>query len=176
MFPVELLEIKPRFKTEPTYGHRDVLGSLLGLGIERRMFGDIIINEDVGYVICNKSISHIVSAELLMVKRTAVNITTKIIDMQVKLLEPKSDTITLTLASLRIDSLVKGVCNCSRNEAISLIKAGQVKLNQIEVVKNHQSLHEGDILSVRTKGKFKLSEIGKVTKKGRISIIVFKYI
>ena len=176
MFPVQLLKISPGFNSDPMFEHRDILGTVLGLGLERKLFGDIIVNEREAYILCHQRGASIVLNEMINVRNTSVNIETKEVDDTTRELAPNAKVLNITIASLRIDGLVKAVGNCSRNEANAMITSGLVKVNQSQVLKNHKQVEEGDILSIRRKGKFKIKEIGNTTKKGRIAITILKYI
>ncbi len=176
MFPVVRLLIEPSFNSDQMFGHRDLLGTVLGLGLERRLFGDIIILDRKGYMLCHSRSADIVQSELISVKHTHVHVSVIEQSVNTQLLSPKVKELNLTIASLRLDVIVKAIGNCSRNEANAMIQSGLVKVNQIDINKNHKQLEEGDILSIRRKGKFKIKEIGNLTKKGRLAVTILKYI
>lgn len=176
MFPVQLLKVTPSFNSDSMFAHRDLLGTVLGLGLERKLFGDIIVLDREAYILCHERGAKIVTNELVSVKHTNVNVTSEEVSETTRSYSPKAKVLNITIASLRIDGVVKAVGNCSRNDANSMITSGLVKLNQVEVHKNHKQVEKGDILSIRRKGKFKIKEIGNITKKGRIAITILKYI
>jgi len=176
MFPAQLLQVVPNFNSDQMFEHRDLLGTILGLGLERKLFGDIIILDREAFILCHERGAFIVANELVKVKHTSVSVNTIPVSSESRNLSPKAKELTITIASLRLDGLVKAVGNCSRNEANAMIGSGLVKVNQIEATKNHKQVNVGDILSIRRKGKFKIKKIGNVTKKGRIAITILKYI
>lgn len=176
LFPVALLVVEPSYDDLKMFGHRDLLGSVLGLGLERKLFGDIIINDRKAYVLCHERAATILSMELIQAGNVQVSASVIPMDNETHKLAPLSQEHRLSVASLRVDGIVKAVANCSRNEANALINSGNVKVNQVEVSKNHHLLQENDLISIRRHGKFKLKQIGNITKKGRISIVVLKYI
>lgn len=176
MFPAKILLIKPSFDSDQMFEHKDLLGTVLGLGLERKLFGDIIINDRQAYMVCHERGAGIVLNELVTVRHT--NITSnEVLDPSITQdLSPRAKELNVTIASLRLDGVVKAISNCSRNEANTMINTGYVKVNQVEISKNHKHIEEGDILSIRRKGKFKIKTIGQLTKKGRVPITVLKYI
>lgn len=176
LFPIELLHIQANFNSDQMFAHRDVLGTVLGLGLERKLFGDIIVLDRDAYILCHQRAAAIVKNELINVKHTCVSVKMIEASKDTRKLAPLAKELNISIASQRLDAIVKAVGNCSRNEANSMINTGLVKVNQIEVTKNHKQVKEGDILSIRRKGKFKIKKIGNVTKKGRLAVTILKYI
>ena len=59
----------------------------------------------------------------------------------------------------------------SREKAAKLITSGMVMLNYLEKNQGTALLKEGDILTVRGYGKFRLTTVGRETRKRRISVL-----
>lgn len=173
-FPLMMLEIQPGI-TNGSFGHRDLLGAVLGLGLERKLFGDIIFKGQKAYILCHDRGAKIITDELLQVGRVSVQVEEVSTEIT-KDLEPKSEEIRTSVASLRLDGVVKSIGGLSRTSASTMIHNGLVKVNQIEATKIHCQIKEGDLLSIRGKGKYKIKEIGSLTKKNRIVITILKYI
>ncbi len=172
-FPVQLLKIEPSFNYE--FAHRDLLGAILGLGLERKLFGDIVFENQVAYILCHIRGAKILRKELVSVARASVTVSEVSRNITNKL-KSKSIEISASVASLRIDGIIKSLGGIRRLDVVKLINNGHVKVNQIVINKIHYQIQEGDILSVRTKGKYKLSKIGSKTQKGRFPITILKYI
>ncbi len=174
IFPLRKLTVEPRYSSDGMFLHKDLLGSILGLGLERRLFGDIIIKQRKAYILCHERAAKILTNELSQVGRLPVNIAVTAEDTSH--LMPSFKEMNITVASMRLDSVVKACCNCSRGEVNRWIQQGNIKLNQVEACKTHKLLEEGDILSIRKKGKFKIHRVGELTRKGRVSVTIYKFV
>lgn len=154
--------------------HRDYLGSTLGLGIERRMIGDILVCSDGADIVCLGEISEYVQRELTRVGR--VEVSTEVVDLG-ELLTPeaKAEIIRDSISSPRLDSVVSSAFRMSRANAQKYIKAGQVSVDHAEALKPDAQVKEGSIIVLRGKGKAKLTEIGGESRKGRLRIIIERY-
>jgi len=176
LFPVKCLSLRIHDTVKNTITHRDVLGSILGLGLERKLFGDIIVENECAYILCHERIVSVIKQELLLIKHSPVTVEEVQEDFDGSELAPKSLQIKTTVASLRIDVIMKAIMNNSRSTCNELIERGHVKINQIEVTKNHKLIEVGDLISISKKGKYKIGDIGIENKKGRIPIIIEQYI
>jgi len=175
LFPVVCIGITPSsLKYGEKLTHRDYLGALLHLGITRAKIGDIYIKEKQAYVFCTESIAEFICKELCTVKHTMVHC--EIIVADEKELTPEYKEITSTVASMRLDALLSVAFQSSRSSLTALIDGGKTFVNGRLVTKAGQSLTEGDIVSVRGKGRFIVSEIKNLTKKGRTVVSIKKYV
>lgn len=154
--------------------HRDYLGALLHLGISRSKVGDIYIKENAAYVFCTTTIAEFICKELCTVKHTQIHC--EIVYPDEELLRPNLKEITSTVASLRLDAFLSVAFQTSRSSLSALIDAGKTFVNGRLVLKAGAQLEEGDIVSVRGKGRFLVSEIKNQTKKGRTVVTISKYI
>ncbi len=149
--------------------HRDVLGAVLALGIKRETLGDIMIESGRAILICLSDISKFIIENITAIGRIGVKATLLPIDELPVLQEnikEKSDTV----ASLRLDAVAASAFNLSRNIIGEYITAGKVQLCHSECLSASKTVKEGDIISIRGKGRAKLLEIGGESKKGRIWI------
>ncbi len=172
-FPISLLQVETTNKNyEPS--HRDVLGSLMGLGIKRDIVGDIVIVDKLIQIFVLTSMEPYISANLEKISRNSCEV--KNVDL-VDFIEVeeefkvKSDTVK----SLRLDSIIASGFNLSRSDALKMIKSSKVKLNHMLVDNPSKNLSEGDLISCRGKGRVILKEIGTLTKKDRIKVVFHKY-
>ena len=90
--------------------------------------------------------------------------------------ERKFEEISDTVASLRLDVVAASILSISRDKAEKLLSSGAVSVNHVEVCEKSFGLSEGDLLSIRGSGRFLLYSAGTLTKKGRIRIVVRKFI
>lgn len=165
------LEIKTKGDCELT--HRDYLGSLMGLGITRECVGDIIIDGKSAIVFIRREISDYVLQNLTSVGRTSVSVTEYLGDSEG--LAPEFLNTEVLVTSMRIDNFISSVCKCSRQKADEYICSDRVFINYSCADKASRSLNNGDTVSIRGFGKFKIGEILRNTKSGRLVLSVLQY-
>lgn len=175
LYPMDILCIEPansRFADKLT--HRDFLGAILNLGIERSKIGDIIIDSNKAYIFCTKKMSDFLTKELIKVKHTIVKC--NISDITEFEYKPVLKDIKGSVASLRMDNIITVCAGCSRSEAVEYINAKKVFVNGRLIEANSSSLKENDRISIRGVGKFIFAGVLSETKKGRLYIEIKKYI
>lgn len=157
--------------------HREVLGSLLGLGVERDVVGDIIIDGESVYVAVTKEMSGYFCDQLDRIGKKACR--TKLLPQdQIIVYEQKFSEKTILVSSNRLDCFVASITNGSRQKSVEYIRSGNVFINAREVTDTAKHLSAGDKLTVRRFGKYLLSEDPAdcpLTSKGRIKIVLKKY-
>lgn len=145
-----------------TLTHRSVLGSVLGLGIEKDNVGDIIIGED-SYIFIATEIDKYIEMNFISVDR--FNIDLKLVDGSNLTRSENYKVVKITLKSFRLDIIISSVYNCSRNESKNLINKGYVRVNHRLVESISYIVKKGDLISVRQKGRFIfLDELGMSRK------------
>ena len=155
--------------------HRDYLGALMGLSIKRELIGDIIIDENGAYIICLKSIEHFITENLTSAGRATLTVkSTSFSD--IKSMEFKTKEIFSSVASTRLDCIVSSAFSISRTKAVSAIESGITYVNGLQILKPDYKINEGDKIVLRGKGKAVLSQIKGESKKGRLHIIIKKFI
>lgn len=175
VFPITIIEIKPvnkRFADD--LNHRDFLGSLMNLGIERYLLGDILVNDNRAYVFVKTVMADFICDNLTRIKHTSV--TSKPCNSYDFDYTPSFKEEKGSVASERLDAIIAFAFNISRNDAALLISAGKVFINAREILSKSHTLKYGDIVSVRGKGRFIFDEVISTTKKGRFFIKIQKYI
>ena len=155
-------------------GHRDVLDSLLGLGIERWSLGDIYTQGEEAWVFCLPSIAGHIGRELTKIGRNGV-VVQEIPPSQVPVPERAVESITFSVSTLRLDSILAGTFGLSRSHAAEAIGAGLVQLNYAACLKPAAGVEPGDVLSLRGRGKAKLRDLGGRSRKGRLFVQVEIY-
>lgn len=173
-WPITCIRITPaNQKFSDSLTHRDFLGAILNLGIDRSKVGDILIHENQGYLFCMNTISGFISENLSKVKHTTIRadiISGKDFDYK-----PKLNLITGTVSSVRLDSVLSVAFKGSRSSLVGLIEGGKVFVNSREVLSNSYQLKEKDVVSVRGYGKFIYDGTDYQTKKGRYSVRIYLY-
>ncbi len=174
-FPLTLLHIRPLSgKFAESLSHRDYLGSLMNLGIERNLIGDIIVMDKEAYVFVKDAIGPFLMQEWLKVRHTLIKVNE--IPVREFTYTPRFEEVKGFCTSFRLDVMISFLCKTSRKESADLIKGQKVFVNSCLVESNSYTLKEGDILSVRGFGKAIFEEIGGQSKKGRFMVSMKKYI
>lgn len=146
--------------------HRDVLGSLMGLGIERETVGDILVASGVAKIIVDSKIADFIVNNLQKIGNVSTQ--NQIIDLAtITPREERVKEIRATVASLRLDSIVAAGFSMSRTRAAGDIDADKVKLNWQSVRGASKTVKEGDVISMRGRGRLEVTGIKGTTKKGR---------
>lgn len=172
-FPIVCVCAKPliqKFADELT--HRDFLGALMNLGIKRELVGDIIVDDNCGYILCLEHIADYICENLNRVRHTSVK--TQISALPENL-NKEIESSEVFAASKRIDVVISAVYNLSRNETSKLVKNERVFVNSRMVSSVSSLLNGGDVVSVRGFGRFVFVKEIKETKKGRLVLEVKKY-
>lgn len=149
--------------------HRDYLGAVLGLGIERDRIGDIIVDGENAWIFCAGSVVNLILSELDKVGRYSVK-TEQVPLADVPRSEKKVKRLSFTVKSLRLDAVTADMFGISRTNAAEFIRLGAVSLNYSVCEKADAPVKEGDVISVRGKGKGCVSEVGGRSKKDRLFI------
>ena len=155
--------------------HRDVLGSIMSLGIKREKIGDIIFFADSVVVMCDEKIAVYLKDNLLKIKNTGIAITVSE-PYNITLPPAKTTEIKGTVASLRLDSVVSLAFSVSRQKSCDAVKAGLVQLNFMEEKNVSAKVSEGDFITFRKMGRVCIREASHRTKKDRIFITIDKFI
>ena len=169
-YPIRCIRIAPRYpKYAEKLTHRDILGAVLSLGIDRSKIGDILCFEDEYYVFCTKAIFPFVLEQLSQVRHTEVVLSEKedFEDLEARIcLEEQYDLI----ASNRIDCIIAKACHLSRSEASSLLTAEKVFINGKTITNCNQACQDGVIVSVRGKTRFIFESCNTTSKKGKLRV------
>lgn len=172
--PLRVLHIKKRSGGRELT-HRDYLGSVLSLGLDRAAIGDILVREDGADMIIRADAEAFLLSEYHAAGRTELTVTAGPME---EMEPPKQHTeeVNDTVASLRLDSVIASAFRLSRAEAAKAVRSGLVYRNSEEEVRVDKTVEEGDILTLRRKGKVRLAEIGGESRKGRIWIRILRYL
>ena len=154
-------------KGSPKLTHRDYLGSLLALGIERSVIGDIVVHEDGADIFVLRDMAEFLRQNYVQAGRAMLQ--TEVLDVDA--LRPavwqvveKRDTV----ASLRLDCVLASMFSLSRGHAQEAVRQGLVAVNGRLAAKPDSLLEEGDKVSLRGKGKFRFTGAVGSTKKDRV--------
>lgn len=155
--------------------HRDFLGGLLGLGIKRDVVGDIVFVPEGCQVLLDETIVGFVEQNLINIGAASVSVrrigTENIVPREEKVKEIRS-----TVPSLRLDVVAAAGFGTSRTKMSEDIAAQKIKVNWQEAKNSAQAVKAGDTISLRGRGRVEISEILGQTKKGRISVLLKRFI
>lgn len=173
-FPIVCIVIEPLLeKFGENLNHRDYLGALMNLGIERENLGDIFIKGKTGYVFCLERIADFIMDNLSQVRHTHVRL--RVLESQEEFVQKEVEEMAVLSASERIDGVIAKVYNLSRSQSIDHFRAKKIYVNSRLCENNSYQLKQGDVISVRGYGKFVYNGVGYQTKKGKLSVKVGIY-
>ena len=147
-------------------GHRDYMGAALGLGVRREWIGDFWVQGDTAAIFCLPSVEKLLCDELTQVGRCTVK-TVSLPLSDVPAPERKVKKMNFTVKSLRLDAVAAGMFGVSRTAAAELIRAGAVTLNYVQCLHVDAPIFEGDVISIRGRGKGVVSAVGGQSRKDR---------
>lgn len=174
-YPVCTVKICPaNSKFAENLTHRDYLGAILNLGIDRSATGDIVPYEEAVYLACDPVIGSFLCENLTRIRRTTVRVSLG--DRETLRIERAFETMHVNVASPRLDAVISAAFHASRSGIAGLIPGGRVFVNGREVLQGSYVLKDGDVVSVRGYGKFRYVSQENMTKKGRFNITLEKYI
>ncbi|MDE5696224.1 MAG: hypothetical protein K2I96_02255 [Lachnospiraceae bacterium] len=170
-FPIQCIEISPLVeKFGEELGHRDYLGALMNLGIERSTLGDIIIAGKHAFLFCTEKMAPYIIENLDQIRHTNVRcrIAEKIPESTVTRLERR----TVQVSAARADSIIAKVYNLSRSESVEFFRAKKVFVNGRLNENNGGQLKPGDRVTVRGFGRFQFVAAAGETRKGKLNVEV----
>lgn len=167
--------IRAAFYEGDSPSHRDFLGALTGSGVAREALGDIC----VGKGSCDFFVSDEIAPYLLQNFTEAGRVRLHLEQIplsEVQVPEPEVKEIKDTLASLRLDSVISAGFRIGRSQAAQYISSGKAAIDGLPCEKPDKAVAEGVKISVRGLGKIKLTSVNGQTKKGRISVVIHRYV
>ena len=174
-YPICCLKIAPlQEKFAEHLTHRDYLGAVLNLGLDRSCLGDILVKETESYLFCLKRMADFICDNLVRVRHTSVSVSP--VEAENFHYEPKYKEVTGTVASARLDRLLALAFGASRSSLTGLIEGGRVFVNGKLVTSNGYQPREGDLVSVRGMGRFRFQGSGGQSKKGREYVTLLRYV
>ena len=173
-FPIVRMEIWPRTpKFAENLTHRDFLGAVMNLGIERDVVGDFFVKEKGALLFCHENIADYIAENLGRVRHT--NVFCKRAEGETVLEQAEPERVSVTVASPRADGVISKVYNLSREESRDLFNNGRIFINGIQTQNLSCQLKAEDAVTVRGFGKFIFYGQTGVSRKGkdRVEVGVF---
>lgn len=172
-FPMQTIQIKIKNK-KAELSHRDCLGALMQLGMDRSCFGDIVKTSEGFIFFATEAAASVVKFNLEKIGREGVLVSET--EEAIVVPERKFKEEKRTVASKRLDCVVAAFLNVSRTKAIEYLRQEKVTLNYSVIKDSDKQINDGDIISVRGHGKAKLHFTGDTSRKGRLYLEIRYYI
>ena len=169
---IAFVQISHKYKDQ-SIAHRDYLGAVLNLGLKREKLGDIVVQNSGAFLIADIDLVDFICRQLTRVKHCSV--LAEVISSEEFVFKPPDSTaLQVSMASLRLDAAIAAAFNLSRSDVDSIIETGNVKINHMETSKSSAPVKAGDLISVRGLGRFRLEEVGGLSRKGRYHVHINK--
>ncbi len=173
-FPIACLHVRPlAAKFADELSHRDFLGALMNLGVERSTIGDIRVGDKEAYLFCLESVAGFLCEELTQVKRT--NVKCERVEAAAEVMEEEPEVLAVQTASMRVDAVIAKVYHKSREACLELFRAQKVYVDGRLCENNSRLLRPGETVNARGYGKFRIVGEPHNTRKGKLSVEVAVY-
>ena len=170
-FPISILKIEPTsYKFAQDLTHRDYLGSILALGIERSVLGDIVIRDKSAYLFAKEDIADYIISSLERVRHTDVKV--RAVDSLPEGELYKTERVRLVAVGERVDAIIAKLFKISRDDSLTLFKRGLVFADGRQILSASYLPKPDELISVRGHGRFIYRGYGSLTKKGKLNIEV----
>lgn len=146
--------------------HRDYLGALMHLGLERDAVGDILPGKS-GFILCLPSVARLIQNDLFKIGNRNVSLTLCGLE-EVPVPEVRTEQMRFTVKSSRLDAVCAGLFRLSRTEAAERIRRGDCAVNHRPTDKPDLTVGEGDTVTLRGLGRGEIVSFGGKTKKDRL--------
>ena len=157
-----------QYRSQKKLTHRDVLGTLMSLGLRRDAVGDILCGDGLSVVFVRSEVCPFICDQVDRIGGEGVTV---IPEYNGELpIHVEYESIRETVASPRIDSVVKALTHCSRERAADMIRFGLVSINHIPTDSVTKAVAAGDTISIRGFGRYHVDQVGPETKKGRLAL------
>ncbi len=168
-FPIVCLLVEPKAqKFADRLTHRDFLGALMNLGIERDTLGDIVIKGNRGYVFATEEMAKYIENELTRVAKTDVKVSRAEGLPEGELYH--REAVRIQVSSVRLDAMIARAFHLSRDDAQSLFAKRLVFSDGKEISSPSYSPKPSETVSVRGHGRFVYTgEVG-LSKKGKLNL------
>lgn len=158
--------LRARKSPADSLSHRDYLGALMGLGLERAVVGDILVHEGGAEILVMADMAEYILANFMKAGRKHISL--EAAPLAALVVPPARETVREgSVASLRLDSVTALIFGLSRAQAQEAIERGLVFVNQLQVLKNEHPLAPGDRITLRGQGRARIEALGGVSRKGR---------
>ena len=153
--------------------HRDYLGALMGLQIDRSVVGDILVHEAGADILVLEEMADFILLHFERAGRKHISLTRETLaDIKAGVRERKEGSGSV--ASPRLDNVAALIFGLPRREAQERIEKGLVFLNHVPCLRPERLVSEGDRLTLRGAGRAQVESLGGTSRKGRIFVRYIK--
>ena len=173
---VQIVRIELPDDLKGKYTHRDYLGAVIKLGVERKKIGDIIADNNGADIIVENDITKFLLENLGTLTRfskSSINVQ-NIQDLRP--VEIRKEELEIIVSSMRLDNVISELARCSRNKALEIINTERVFVNFENEIKKTKQIKSGDMVTIRGKGRFFIKDIVGQTRSGRYVIKIEKFV
>lgn len=173
VFPISVLMINPvNKKFAEKLNHRDFLGAIINLGIDRGILGDIVVQDQaIAYVYCRSSMGDFIVQHLKRVRHTDVRCEMTNLE---NILPREKVSEVLMVSSVRVDCVASSMYHISRKKILKYFVSEKVFVNGCICEKPYKQLKKGDAVTIRGKGRFVFKDISGQSRKGNFRCIIEK--
>lgn len=173
-YPIVCIHICPLLKKfADDFSHRDFLGALMNLGIERSTLGDIFIRDKEAYLFCQESMADFICEKLDKVKHT--NVRCERMETGMELVMSSPEPVEITVNSERADSVIAKLYHLSREKSQQLFAEKKIYVDGRMTENLSRSLKSGELVTVRGFGRFRYRGTKYETKKGKLCVLAEMY-
>lgn len=173
---INIVRIDLKDEDKGKFYHRNYLGGIIKLGINREKIGDIIVSEEGADIITIKDFANILNEQLQSLARFRETKITILDIKQLKKCNVQIESIKIIVPSLRLDNIISDLARTSRSKAVQIINSERVFINGQNETKVSKQIKLDDIITIRGKGRFIIKEFVGNTRSGRIIVRIEKYI
>lgn len=174
-FPIVCLLLEP---TAPKFAesltHRDYLGALMHLGMEREMLGDIVVRDKVAYLFAHERMANVIIEDLTRVRHTELRV--KVAPALPEGALYRTEERLLQASGERLDGVIAKLYHISRSDALALFHRELVFVDGRACTSPAREVAEGACVSVRGYGRFIYRGFRSETKKGKLNLVVDVYV
>lgn len=171
-FPMKLLRIENTSKFNDL-NHKDYLGGILAVGIERDKIGDLLVKDNICYVPVHEDIESFIISNLDKIGKATCKV--EVLGQYESLPQFSFKEEVILVSSLRIDGIVSKLANISRAKAQLMIEQGKVLVDYVKIKDKSYEVKEDERITVRGTGKFILGSTIGSSKSGRLKVSIKKY-
>ncbi|MCL2171012.1 MAG: YlmH/Sll1252 family protein [Defluviitaleaceae bacterium] len=173
-FPIARIMVNFDKKFAKNLSHRDFLGAIIGLGIERHKLGDIVLTVAGAVLFVAEDIAAFILENLDKIGRVGVKPVLLGADEDVFGLDNR-EAARISVASLRLDCVLAAAFGVSRREAAQAVSAGRAFVNWQSIDNLSRPVQEGDIITLRKFGRIRINNIGDKSRKDKIYVEIIRY-
>lgn len=170
-FPIDCIKIS--FREEFPIAHRDILGTIMSLNIDRNVVGDILVDTSCAYIFIKNQFTDMVINEVSKIKNVGVKCE-KVINPVLPKIQTKE--VSIIVSSPRLDSIVSELSKMSREKSANLIRGQKIFVDGKAMDNPSYNVKEEQYISIRGVGKFKYLGANGKTRSNRDKITLEMFI